>query len=112
MTGELPLKTQKRKHAPAEDVNALCLFLGKRGWTSAREIGLIAPDWSERHIRLIAASSEGQIVSGQAGYKLTLNCTPEEMEHACKWLRSQAKEMTRRSLRIARVFHNAGGHTA
>lgn len=107
MSAELQLKTPKRIAARPDDVRSLCELLDGRGWLKAQEIMLVHPTFRERYIRLTAASSQGQIVSGQKGYKLTTQCTPDEALHAMNWLRSQAKLMTLRSLEIGKVFHCA-----
>ena len=73
----------------------------------AREITFEFPEWKDRYIRQLAAMSHGHIVSGQKGYKITMECTPEEVRHAQNWLRSQAEEMTARSIAIGIVFHTA-----
>lgn len=91
-------------------VAALTAVLRGRGWMTARQItGHEETDWDERTLRNVAAASQGTILSGQAGYKLTVECTPEEVHHATAWLRSQARLMTSRSLKIARTFHQAVG---
>ncbi len=87
-------------------VDELIRLLADRGWTTGREIR-IAQGWDERTIRALAAASDGQILSGQQGYKLTRQATPEEMQHATSWLESQAKEMSQRAGAIRRRWHAA-----
>jgi len=80
-------------------------YLDARGdWTTARQVRRDM-GWCDRTCRRLAEESEGQILSGQGGYKLTRLATPEECDRAVTWLRSQAKKMFRRSIRIQRVHH-------
>jgi len=79
-------------------------------WMTATEIARQVADhhdqaWTDRRIRALAAASEGQIISGQAGYKLTARATIVEVQHASGWLRHQGTEMHRRALEIDRVYH-------
>jgi hypothetical protein len=90
-----------------EDAEVLCDFLQGRGWMKAQAIAFEFPQWLDRHIRKLAAASGGRIVSGQLGYKLTIECTPEEAGHAQSWLRSQARQMIARSIQISKTFHKA-----
>lgn len=89
-----------------ERVSELLDYLSGRAWTSGREIHE-AKRWDERTIRLLAASSNGQIISGQRGYKLTRQATPDELHHATAWLESQAKQMSDRACAIRRVWHGS-----
>lgn len=101
---QLELKAVK---APVEDVAEVDLLiqaLAGRGWMNAkqlsRELGL-----SDRAIRAAAHASDGQVISGQKGYKLTREATIEEVQHAAGWLRHQAKEMSQRAIEIDIVYH-------
>lgn len=110
MTAEVQPELQLKTPAPlttAAEQDELVALLRGRGWMTMREIASEHPGWSDRHIRAIASESGGRIVSGQHGYKLTLECTPEEVHHATAWLRSQARVMTDRAIAIARLFHEA-----
>lgn len=99
---ELPLTFSASKARP--DPARLMQFLRGREWTTAREI-FNRSGITDRQARSLAAASEGQIISGQRGYKLTQEATIEEVQHAAGWLRSQANEMTHRALEIDRVYH-------
>ena len=107
MTTQLQLSFFEPPHASHEDESALIEWLRGKSWCKAKEISHAFPGWNERKVRMVASESSGRILSGQAGYKLTLECTPEEVHHATHWLRSQAKLMTQRSIDIERVFHRA-----
>jgi len=93
------------------DVETLMRTLRGKGWLHAATIEDLL-SWSERKIRAVANASEGQVLSGQHGYKLTIECTPEELKAGTQWLRSQARAMIGRSLRIARVWHEAANSGA
>jgi hypothetical protein len=51
-----------------------------------------------------AEESEGQIISGQNGYKLTIETTVTEIAETA-WLKSQGQKMIRRWLAIQKVAH-------
>lgn len=113
ITDELPLFQARAANATDEDdARTLRFFLRGRGWMLSKEIIFEFPAWKERYVRELAALSQGHVVSGQKGYKLTVECTPEEARHAANWLRSQANEMIARSMAISRVFHGAATNRA
>lgn len=63
---------------------------------------------SDRVIRLMASDSGGRVLSGQKGYRLTRFASLDEITHAENWLRSQARQMLKRSLEIRRHRHTGG----
>ena len=83
------------------DVADFMDYLRGRGWTTARSIH-IGIGWSDRQLREWAELSEGKIISGQRGYKLTAEATPKEIYQAASWLKAQGKKMLRRSIAIRR----------
>jgi hypothetical protein len=95
--------------ASTAEVQELIRLLNDEGWRTAAEIQFTAKlegyHWSDRKIRAIANASEGQVISGQSGYKLTRQATIEEVQRASAWLRHQSDEMTSRALQIDRVYH-------
>ena len=97
---ELQLDRPQSKPDPTQ----LIIFLRGRGWITARQIYHLL-GLSDRKVRGIAAASEGQIISGQRGYKLTIESTLGEAQHAQAWLHSQSKQMDQRALEISRVYH-------
>jgi hypothetical protein len=101
---QLELIRVKPPAVAPDDVLALLGTLDQQGWLSAAEIGKRLL-WSDRKIRAVANASEGQVISGQSGYKLTSQATIAEIQHAAGWLRHQAKEMTHRALEIDRVYY-------
>ncbi len=97
---QLPLDRPESKPDPTP----LIKCLRGRGWITARQLYRLL-GFNDRKVRAIAAASEGQIISGQLGYKLTLEATLEEVQHAEAWLHSQSKQMDQRALEIRRVYH-------
>jgi Tfp pilus assembly protein PilN len=92
------------------DRELLLEILKGAAWMTAVTICNIAADnhdktWSDRRVRCLASLSEGCIISGQAGYRLTIEATISEVQHAANWLRHQATEMHHRALEIDRVYH-------
>jgi hypothetical protein len=106
---EIDFANPRAYQTDADDprVAALLDLLSDRGWLSGREIRE-RKGWDERTIRLLAAASDGQILSGQKGYKLTRQATPDELHHATAWLESQAKQMSQRACAIRRRWHGEG----
>jgi hypothetical protein len=86
-------------------VEEMIAALRGRGWRTAADLGA-RKEKDKRMLRAIAEESEGQIISGQKGYKLTLESTPEEVRSA-GWLKSQGDKMRHRWLQIQRVYHRA-----
>jgi hypothetical protein len=67
-----------------------------------------ALDMSDRKIRQLAESSDGLIISGPGspGYCHLYHCPTETLAHIADTLRSQARHMIARSIRIRRRAHN------
>ena len=84
--------------------NPLAHALRGQGWVPARKICLWL-NLSDRTIRAYAEQSEGEIISGQNGYKLADEATIDEINHASNWLISQAKKMLGRGIAIKRKAH-------
>lgn len=95
--------SSRRPVATGAEMDALIAYLRGRDWTTAKTIS-VALRMSDRQIRAVASETP-EILSGQKGYKLTRLCTAEEARHAVAWLRSQARQMIGRSIRIAKLFH-------
>lgn len=88
-----------------DEVEAVCAFLGGKGWIRAKEIEAQI-EIDDRRMRVIAEKSEGRILSGQKGYRLFDASVPvEEADHAANWLIAQGKKMIRRGVAIRRRFH-------
>ena len=75
-------------------------------WLTCREIIRYSADRTcEREVRRWAEVAEGEVISGQLGYRHTQRATAEEIQHACDWLESQAQRMMERSVRTRRRAH-------
>jgi len=112
------VKTLKQKElftiAPA-DPNVEWLVESLRAaqeWRSADDIleaaGKPQTDYWRRWVRALAEASEGRVMSapGSPGYKLTEQCTPEEMRLA-EAIRHQCSKMEARYVAIMRVWHRS-----
>ncbi|MCX8156183.1 MAG: hypothetical protein N3J91_07035 [Verrucomicrobiae bacterium] len=78
-------------------------------WLSAgalcRELGLPPTEHNKRWLRLLAENSDGQIISGQLGYRLTTKASLQEIEESATWLEHQARRMADRARAIRRRAH-------
>lgn len=88
---------------PSGEVDKLIAKLAGRGWQTAEQLGADTES-KKRSLRAVAEESEGQIISGQRGYKLTIEATEAELDEI-DWLRSQGKKMVRRWAKTRRVWH-------
>lgn len=105
MTSQLDLQyEQKAPEVTPSEVAELIARLRGRGWQTARDLGA-DKESAKRTLRAIAEASEGQIISGQKGYKLTLEATLPEIDISAAWLRHQGEKMIQRSLDIQRLRH-------
>ena len=68
------------------------------------ELGRPSTENNKRFIRQCASQSP-LVISGQKGYLHIEHATPEEVDHACNVLESQAKEMLRRAACIRSAAH-------
>lgn len=76
-------------------------------WQTRRDLAR-SLGWDDRTVRAIVEASEGAILSGQRGYKLTTLATREEFAASCCQLQSQIKQNSIRLRNQERVFHR--GH--
>lgn len=94
--------------APAAgEVEYLVSFLHRfPGFHTARQLSA-ALDLSDRKIRQLAEASDGIIISGPGspGYCHIKHCSAEKLSHIADTLRSQARSMLARSIRIRRRAH-------
>lgn len=86
-------------------IDTMIAALRGKGWQTSKALGA-RKEADKRILRAIAEESEGQIISGQKGYKLTLESTADEVGEA-GWLKSQGEKMIRRWVAIQRVYHRA-----
>lgn len=86
------------------EVTAFITLLQNRDWITAAEIldHSVAEihHWTDRRLRKLAEHSEGRIISGQNGYKLTRLATRDECAMCINTLNSQAAKMKHRALQI------------
>lgn len=109
----LPLFDQA-KRAPAftrQDVDILIRALAGHGWMTAKQLKAVN-GFNDRELRQLAHVSKGEIISGQFGYKLTAEATPGELDHAEKWLRSQAQSMVQRAYEIRQARNRSRSEVA
>ena len=88
-----------------EETEIMLAALSNGEWsTSANLHAKTFPDMTlenaRRKMRIGAEQSDGLIISGQQGYRLTKRATPEEKKRAATWLQSQARRMNRRAKEI------------
>lgn len=92
---------------PAGEVDRLVSWLAARpGFHTAKTIST-ALDITDRKIRQLAEASDGLIISGPGspGYCHLSHCPAETLSHIAETLRSQARSMIARSIRIRRRAH-------
>lgn len=104
MTTEIGIRL-KAPVITERDIETLSHCLRGSGWVTAATLSTF---FNDRTLRAIAEASNGRIISGQRGYALMSECTPEEIDRAASWLESQAKKMLARATAIRRRFHSFG----
>lgn len=93
--------------APVGEAECLVAWLlHHRGFHTARQLS-DALSLSDRKIRQLAEASDGLIVSGPGspGYCHLIHCPTEKLSHIADTLRSQARAMLGRSIRLRRRAH-------
>ena len=101
---QLPLFARREKRAMPDQIDALVSSLRGGEWLKAAAICRVT-GLNDRQIRAAANASDGQVISGQSGYKLTALATQEEIAHAVNWMNHQANQMKKRVIQIERVRH-------
>ena len=97
------------KERTVEDADLLQLLDAlsqESGWVSARMLHL-EHGYSDRYLRALAHASEGRIIGGPLGYRLTKLATIEEVNRAIKSLESQARRMKLRADQVRAVLNGA-----
>lgn len=85
------------------------ILADQKDWITAAQ--LLATAWwpiteeNKRLLRDLASQSDGQIISGQRGYRHIRHATIAEIEHAANWLQHQAVAMDTRARAIRRQRH-------
>jgi hypothetical protein len=101
----------KRMPSPASaEVDQLIDFLlwsSANGWVNAKQIAA-SLGYNERKIRSLAQHSEGIIISGPGcpGYRHISHCTGAQVREVSDRMKSQAKAMLRRSIRLKNLAHS------
>lgn len=89
-------------------IDALINLLRGRGWV-LRAVLVAELSWPDRALRELKSESGGLIISSsQLGYRLTMEATIPEIDHAINEVRSRAKELTQYAIDIEKVFHSRG----
>jgi hypothetical protein len=103
--------TAKRMPVPAAaEVDQLIDFLlwaSAKDWVNAKQIAA-SLGYNERKIRSLAQHSEGIIISGPGcpGYRHISHCTGAQVREVSDRMKSQAKAMLRRSIRLKNLAHS------
>lgn len=82
------------------------LLLAGNRWVNSKELSSQL-NFNERKIRQLAEHSDGIIISGPGcpGYKHINCCTSDQIREVSNRLKSQAKSMLRRSIRLRNRAH-------
>jgi len=91
------------KDKAAQLTGKMLAVLNDGRWHSAADLATRVDGLDDRTCRAIAERSEGQVLSGQSGYKLTCYATAGETRHAEAALQSQARKMIQRAADIRRA---------
>jgi len=92
---------------PVGEVERLLAFLSRNpGFHTAADLAK-ALSLSDRKVRQLAEASDGLVISGPGspGYCHLYHCDPKTIGHIADTLRSQARSMLARSIRIRRRSH-------
>lgn len=94
--------------APVGDVERLLAHLSANPGFHTAKVLAAALGLTDRQIRNLAELSDGLIVSGPGspGYCHLYHCDPETIGHIADTLRSQARRMLQRSIRIRKRAHH------
>lgn len=87
------------------EIDLFIAALGGHRWRTAAQL-TTAIGLSDRKLRALAADSQGRIISGQRGYCLISEATPEEIAHAADWLIAQGRLMIKRGIQIRKHAHH------
>ncbi len=102
---EFTRAAEQGPHVSKFHIETMIENLRGRGWQPSKQLGA-ATEADKRILRAIAEASGGEILSGQKGYMLTREATPEDLRQA-GWLKSQGEKMLGRWTAIQRVWHRA-----
>lgn len=112
MVTQLDLFARPERESSEHLARRIVAHLAGRGWLTAAQIvtalGLPEGESGKRQVRAAAEASGGELISGQDGYKLTAEATPDELHHASAWLESQGRTMIARAVAQRNVWHARG----
>lgn len=107
MNSQLDLNLQVTNNAGLHEF--LAVLDRHTGWLTADDVlvrlGYYPDESRKRWLRHLSELADGQIISGQAGYRATRHATVEEIHHAAAWLRHQAQRMDAKASAILRAGH-------
>ena len=102
-TPELAFKLRPASHrVRIEKLPLVIARLTGLGWRTAADLR-VETGFCDRTLRACAQASDGRILSGQRGYCLIEEATPDEIARAANWLISQGKQMVRRGIATRRL---------
>lgn len=106
---DMNFRQRKRDQERASQQQTRVMALLSDGeWHTARSVCGLLVGITDRALRQIAEDSNGEIISGQLGYRLTKFATRKELNHAERWLLSQARHMQERVIQIRRARNRSG----
>ena len=114
MPPEIQIDEANRQRDPeaaiANDVREMEQLLRGRGWVTRRQLQVLRPEWTDRHIRRMASMSE-RIASapGTPGYCLEEEVPVADLDRVGAALISQGERMNARGLRLLRLAANRPG---
>lgn len=97
--------TRKGPRVCASEIARFKASLAGRKWVIAAVL-VAELDLDKRTLRAIAEAASPHVISGQRGYCLLTESTPEEIRHAAAWYESQATKMQTRAVAIRRAAHH------
>ncbi len=97
--------TRQGPRVCASEIARLKAALAGRKWVIAAVL-VAELDLDKRTIRALAEAAAPHVISGQRGYCLLGEATPEEIRHAAGWYESQAAKMQTRAVAIRRAAHH------
>jgi hypothetical protein len=105
--GQLDFSTPPPSPAATEVDRLIRHLLDRPGFHTAHQLAQ-SLDLTDRKIRQLAEHSDGLIVSGPGspGYCHLHHCPAEKISHIADTLRSQARSMLSRSIRLRRQAHS------
>ena len=111
MTAQTLPFVKAHKDKAAKLTKAMLRVLADARWHSAADLGMSVAGLDDRTCRAIASRSDGEVISGASGYKLTCYATAAEARHAEAILQSQGRAMIARAIEIRNARARATRHS-